>query len=906
MKKLKLISVFCPIILLVFSCGRFKKTNATLNNQELTAHHSAYDEGILNNNTLPVLMPYNRIISPAGETLSYGDPEFENHSLDLAIVTGKDEIIIEDRYGISIMNPVTKKILSRWSYDKSNFKGYMSTYSGISLLSEGGKVKIFWGAASSGAGKSKVFEAVWDGDKISIEDTFDFAASGDAPLALPNEIAITKELGANFLYVVLNGNNELVKLNLANKKTVWTKKTGAAPYGLVILKDKVFVTNWGGELPAKNSKRETAGVPLTYGNIYIDPKTGASSNGSVSVFTTDGKPVKNIATGLHPNDIVSSLDGSFIFVANGNSDNVTVINTESLKVSETISVKIDAQNNGFMGDTPNALSIDSNGTKLYVANGMDNAVAVVHLGQSASTIGKGKSNIAGFIPTEAYPGGLALFKNQLLVTNLEGEGARVNSKDIKGTSAETNDIPSGAYNSHHQKATVSFIELPNEETLTTYTQRVKDLMLHFRTALAKLSPRKNQPARPMPERIGEPSVFKHVLYIIKENRTYDQVLGDMPQGNGENKLCLYGDSVTPNQHQLAKQFVLLDNYYASGKCSAEGHQWTDAGMVTDYVEKNVRAWFRSYPHVQTDAMVYHQKGFIWNNVADHGKTVRIYGEAAIPEMDNALSWTDIYKKYQAGEKLSFKNVTTISRVRPWLSPSYPGSDELKITDQYRADAFINELLGYEKQDGDQLPNLMVMALSTDHTSGTRPGMPTPRAMIADNDLALGRIIEAVSKSKFWKNTVIFVTEDDSQAGWDHVSAYRTTGFIVSPYSQTGKTVSVNYNQTSMVRSIEQILGVPPMNLLDATALPMFSCFDNKPFEQKYIAKKNIIPLNEMNRSLSSLKGKALYYAKQSQKKEYNHIDGGNDGMMNHILWFNEKKQMAYPKFIAGKDDDDED
>ncbi len=906
MKKLTFALGFSLLVFWLSSCGRFKHRNSNHNNSELVSQHSAYDDSTLAKNTLPVLMPYNRMISPAGETISYGDAAYENHSLDLAIISGNDQIVVEDRYGISVMEPKTKKILKRWTYDDSTYKGYMSTYSGVILLTEGNNIKIFWGAANSGDGKSKVFEAIWDGHNLSIEDTFDFDASGDAPLALPNEIAITKEQSQTCLYVVLNGNNELVKIDLANKKIIWTKKTGAAPYGLVILKSRIFVTNWGGDLPTADSKRETAGVPIAYGSIYINPRTGASSNGSVSVFATDGKLIKNIPTGLHPNDIINSLDGQFIYVANGNSDNVTVISTQNLKVCETISVKIDAQNNGFMGDTPNALAIESTGTKLYVANGMDNAVAVIHLGQSASSIGTGKSQIAGFIPTEAYPGGLALLNNLLIVTNLEGEGARINSKQMKGAAAETSGLLNGAYNSHHQKATVSFVQLPDEVTLKTYTTSVKDLMLHFRIALAKLSPRKNQPARPMPERIGEPSVFKHVLYIIKENRTYDQILGDMPRGNGEKKLCLYGDSVTPNQHQLAKQFVLLDNYYASGKCSAEGHQWTDAGMVTDYVEKNVRAWFRSYPHVQTDAMVYQHKGFIWNNVADHGKSVRIYGEAAIPEMEESLSWTDIYKKHQAGEKLKFKNVTTITRVRPWLSPNYPGSDELKITDQYRADAFIEELSDYEKQDGDELPNLMVMALSTDHTAGTRPGMPTPRAMIADNDLALGRIIEAVSKSKFWKNTIIFVTEDDSQAGWDHVSAYRTTGFIVSPYTQSGRTISVNYNQTNMVRSIEQILGVPPMNLLDATALPMFECFDNKAAEKSlYVAQKNIIPLNEMNRGISSLKGKALYYARQSQKKEYDHIDGGNDAMMNHILWFDGRKEILYPKFIAGKDDDDD-
>jgi YVTN family beta-propeller protein len=896
------LSVYFPI--LFTSCSNINRQKSNPSDLEVVSHHAAYDDSTLNNNVLPVLMPYNRIIAPAGERITFGEPEFENHSLDLVIIPDTDLIVVEDRYGIVVINSKTKKVLNRWSFNKSGFKGYMSTYSGISIFKENNIINIFWSAANSSSHQSTVFRALLNGTKFSITDTFNFSPKGDSPLALPNELTVQQENGVNYLYVVLNGNNQLVKIDLSTKKTIWTADTGAAPYGIVIVRNQIYVSNWGGDVPIREVKNEIAGIPAAYGDIYIDPKNGASNNGTVHVFSLEGNLVKNIVTGLHPNDLIASLDGNFIYVANGNSDDVSVINTQSLEVSETIPVKIDSERKGFMGDTPNALVIAQNGKTLYVANGMDNAIAVIFLGKKAAINASNKrSELKGFIPTEAYPGGLLIANKQLIVTNLEGEGARVNSKQLSDLGEEASNLTDGAYNSHHQKATVSFIDLPDEIQLKAYTKKVKNLMLYFRIELAKLTPRKNQLARPMPERIGEPSVFQHVLYIIKENRTYDQVLGDLANGNGEKKLCLYGDSVTPNQHELARKFVLLDNYYASGKCSAEGHQWTDASMVNDYVEKNVRAWFRSYPHVQTDAMAYHQNGFIWNNVADHGKKVRIYGEAAIPEMDESLSWTAIYKKQQAGEILKFTNVSTISRVRPWLSPTYPGSDELKITDQYRADAFIKELHDYEKEDGDQLPHLMVMALSTDHTTGIRPGMPTPEAMVADNDLALGRIIEAVSKSKFWKNTVIFVTEDDSQAGWDHVSAYRTTGFVVSPYSQSGRTISVNYNQTSMVRSIEQILGVPPMNILDATALPMFACFNNQPINQPFTAIKNMIPLDQMNRGLGVLKGKSWFYAKESLKSEYDHIDGGNDDMMNRILWFNSKKNQPYPAHLAGKTDD---
>ncbi|MDI3319425.1 alkaline phosphatase family protein [Pinibacter soli] len=243
----------------------------------------------------------------------------------------------------------------------------------------------------------------------------------------------------------------------------------------------------------------------------------------------------------------------------------------------------------------------------------------------------------------------------------------------------------------------------------------------------------------------------------------------MKEGDGEASLCSFGATITPNQHQLARDFQLMDNYYVAGKCSAEGHQWTDAGMVTDYIEKNVGAWYRSYPHVQYDALVYGANGFIWNHALSYGKSVRIYGEACRATYQKK----DLITQFQDPEQrkaFAFTNVSTIAGVRPILSQNYPAGDDLPISDQYRADGFIKELNEYENMAGDQLPQLMVMALSNDHTLGTRPGAPTPNAMVADNDLALGRIIEALSHSRFWKETVIFVTEDDSQAGWDHVSA----------------------------------------------------------------------------------------------------------------------------------------
>jgi YVTN family beta-propeller protein len=749
-------------------------------------------------------------------------------------------------------------------------------------------------------------QAFWDGSSISVKNAFPFKAEGKSHLALPNDIAVSRENGRDYLYVVLNGNNQIVKTDPGDQKTVWTRTTGVAPYGITLCGDKIYVTNWGGTMPSDSSRGETAGVP--YGSAFIDPATGSVNNGTVSVFDTAGSLLKEIPAGLHPNAIIHSGDYHFVYVANANSDDITVIDTRSDEVVERIPVALFPGSGGFIGDSPGAVALGPGDSTLYVANGLDNAVAVVSLGSKASGGGKGASSVKGFIPTEAYPSAIVIRGQTLYITNLEGEGARVNSLRIKEAfpGANVPETTGGAYNSHKQRATLSIIPLPGDPELASYTQKVRQLNLAFRAQLARILPRENVAPKPVPDRIGEPSVFKHVVYIIKENRTYDQILGDMKEGDGRADLCIFGSKVTPNEHQLAKDFLLLDNYYVSGKSSAEGHQWTDAAMVTDYLERNVGGWFRSYPHVQNDALVYGKNGFIWNNATQHGKTVRIYGEACTPGFTKGTTWSDIYNDYLAGKPFDFTNSTTISAVRPLLSSRYPGYDSHKITDQIRASAFIGELNDFEKLPGDQLPQLMILALPADHTGGTAPGLPTPRAMVADNDLALGRIIEALTKSRFWKNTVVFVTEDDSQAGWDHVSAYRTTGFVISPYSRLQQTVHTNYNQTCIVRTIEQILGIPPMNVIDATALPMFSCFSNKPSGFRYQALPNQIPLNEMNPLLSSLKGKELYFAKQSSDAQFEHIDGGNDDLLNRIIWYASKGKTGYPARMAGKDAGDDD
>jgi DNA-binding beta-propeller fold protein YncE len=889
------------LVFFIASC-HYPRLNKTVETSEQALQHSSYDDSTLNNNLLPVLMPYNRIIDPAGTVITWGNPNLENHSLDVKIIPGTDFLAVEERNGIAIIDSKKKTVISKWNFsDDSKFRNLKSTFSGIQVWQSDVKTFIFWSAASNS--ESYVMQAQWDGTNISIKDTFSFKAEGKSPLALPNEVAVNEENNHNYLYVTLNGNNQIVKIDLQNHQTIWTKPTGLAPYGITIVGNKIYVTNWAGKQPSDSSEQETAGVP--YGEAFINPKTGAINNGTVSIFDLNGSLIKETEVGLHPNDIAHSSDNRFVFVSNANSDDITVMDTRKDIVVETIPVKLFPGVNGFIGDSPGALALGNGDSTLFVANGLDNAIAVISLGNKSSSGKKAESFIEGFIPTEAYPSGIEIANNALFITNLEGEGSRVNSQEIKKENPNANvpETNGGAYNSHKQKATLSIIPIPDFKNLIANTEKVQKLNLTFRAQLARVLPRPNIASKPVPERIGEPSVFKHVIYIIKENRTYDQILGDMKEGAGREDLCIFGNKITPNEHQLAKDFLLLDNYYVSGKSSAEGHQWTDAAMVTDYVERNVGAWFRSYPHVQTDALVYDKNGFIWNNATSHGKSVRIYGEACTPRFQSGMTWTKIYDDYKNGKPFQFTNTSTISAVRPLMSPSYPCYDSHRISDQIRASAFIKELNEYEKMPGDSLPQLMILALPADHTGGTAPGLPTPRAMVADNDLALGRIIEALTKSRFWKNTVVFVTEDDSQSGWDHVSAYRTTGFVISAYSRLQQTVHINYNQTCIVRTIEQILGIPPMNAIDATALPMFKCFSDHPSNFVYNAVPNQVPLNEMNPSLTLLKGKSLYYAKQSLRPEFEHIDGGNDDLLNKIIWFDAKGKQSYPQKFAGKDDD---
>ena len=853
---------------------------------------NCYGQSVTNRPPLQKLS-YDRIIHPAGKLIVMGDSTKENHALDCALSPDKKWLAVEERYSVVFIN-TEKNVVTHVLRlkDIPKLKTAMSTYSGICWYTKDKNDYVFF-SVSGNKTNSYVVQLKWDGKKASVSKLFSFEPVPPAKLALPNEILITREHNHNYLYVVLNGNNQLVKKDLVSGENIWTQSTGVAPYGIAFAHSKLYITNWAGRVPDKTEKN-VAQAPWNLARI--NPATAATGEGSVSVFDPEtGKLLKEIVVGLHPNKIITSPDMNFVYVTNSNSDMVSAINTRTDAVSESISLHLQESSRSYFGTIPNALSITPSGKTLFVANGMDNAVSVIQLGKNASATGiTAQSNISGFIPTAAFPSSISILNNTLYVTNLESYGSNTPFGFVSNHSP--------VYNSHHELASVSVIPFPNKKQLAEYTKTVIACNQLQRLESVKLPARSGITPRPLPERIGEPSVFKHVLYIIKENRTYDQVLGDVRKGNGDGSLCVFGEKVTPNTHRLVDKFQLMDNFFVSGKCSAEGHSWVDASIVTDYIEKNVRAWFRSYPHVLNDALAYPPSGFIWDNARNKGVSCRIYGEAAKPVFDNKLTWNDIYSGFINGKSFRFKNETTLNTVKDVLSKTYPGYDGHKIPDILRAKSFIDELNQYDAKAGDSLPQLMIMALPSDHTSGTSPGYPTPRAMVADNDLALGQIVDAVSHSKFWENTVIFVVEDDSQDGWDHVSAYRTSAIVISPYSRFTGAVHTAYNQPSMVRTIEQILGLPPMNIQDAIALPMFDCFNNTPDFTPYSVVKNQIPLDEMNPELTELTGKSLYYARQSLDPQFDGIDSGNDELFNHILWFATMGNKPYPARYSLNDD----
>ena len=717
---------------------------------------------------------------------------------------------------------------------------------------------------------------------------------------IPSGLAVSPD--GQRLYVCGNLSNRLLELETATGKLLRIWDVGVAPYDVVLVGGKAYVSNWGGRRPEADSLTGPAGRGTL---VRVDPVRHIASEGSVSVIDiTPQAPAGNaqaeILTGLHATAMAVSPNGRWLVVANTGSDTLSVLDTRTDKIVETIWMRQNPAD--LFGAQPNALTFTPNGKKLFVCNGTQNAIAVVDFKA-------GDSKPRGLVPVGWFPGGIVYHPalDRLCVANIKGIGS---TKRFQPGEAVK-------YNSHQYFGTLSLVACPQKHELGPYTDVALGNMRYGLLREARRPARPHQPPRPVPERVGEPSVFKYVVYIIKENRTYDQVHGDIPEGNGDPSLCIFGEHITPNQHKMVREFVLLDNTYCSGILSAEGHQWTDTGISTDYMERLYAGFPRSYPDGMSDddvdALAYSPAGFIWDNVLAHGKTLRIYGEFTVsevrwtdPQRKGPIRFADHWQEFTTGAgEIRIWSRPTIETIRPYLCTNTVGWN-MDIPDVFRAREFIKELREYEKAG--ELPNFIIICLPNNHTSGTRKGSPTPAAHVADNDLAFGQIVEALSHSPFWKETCIFAIEDDPQNGWDHVSGYRTTAYVISPYTKRGAVVSTQYNQTSLLRTMELMLGLPPMNQLDATATPMTDCFTDIPDFTPFQSVANNVPLDEMNPDPKAIHDPLLRKnAYASAKLPLHIVDACPEDLFNRILWHAMKgSQTPYPEWAITKLDDDDD
>ena len=587
----------------------------------------------------------------------------------------------------------------------------------------------------------------------------------------------------------------------------------------------------------------------------------------------------------HPNEMLLSKSGKYLFVANANRNTVTILDTGTGQPLETLVAEL--KPDSPPGSTPNSLALSPDEKTLFVANANINAIAVFDI----TTPGQSRS--LGFIPVGWYPTSVRVTPDgkRLVVANGKGliSKANRNGPEPGGKGPAT----VREYIASLMEGTVSIIDLPAGEKLAEQMKK------HTAQAYRCLPPPAEQARaevpqdHPIPRQPGGPTPIKYCLYIIKENRTYDQMLGDLPQGNGDASLCLFPERITPNHHKIARDFVLLDNFYVEGEVSADGHEWTMGAYATDFVEKT---WPLSYGHNKHKKFPYPAEGnfdiakpaggYLWDRAREAGVSYHSFGEFI-----------------RNGKTTNDPGVARVATLKGHFDPWYRSFDT-DYPDVLRARRYLSELRRFESEG--EMPRLQVIRLPNDHTSGTTTNKFTPIAAVADNDVALGMVVEAVSRSKFWPQTAIFVVEDDAQNGPDHVDAHRTIAFVVSPYTKRGVVDSTMYSTASMLRTMELILGLRPMSQFDAAALPMFHSFTAKPDLRPYQALSANVDLNQRN-------PKTAWGANLSRKMDFTKEDAADDLLLNEVIWRSIRggnspmpapKRAAFVRSGAKKDDDD--
>jgi YVTN family beta-propeller protein len=851
------------------------------------------------------ITPANQILTPAGRQVDLPDMRPQALALSpdgrMLAVSGKTPELV-------IIDPATGAVVQRVPLpSEKDIDPTPDPVSGNILVPDQEGQVSFTGLRFSPDGRRIYLSNVNGSVKVfSVDNEHRVAALHTIALPHANALGRTAEIPSGLalsrdgrrVYVTLNLTNRLGEFDARHGTLLRHWDVGVAPYDVAIVGRKAYVSNWGGRRPSTNDLVGPAGRGTT---VRVDPVRFIANEGSVTVIDLVASRVTDeIMTGLHPSAMAVSPDGRHLVVANAASDTLTVVDTVTDRIVETIWTRQTPAD--LFGAAPNALAFDASGRTLYVCNGSQNAVAVIEFVP-------GESKLLGLIPVGWYPGAIVYDENreEIYVANIKGIGS-------------TRKLGQGEplkFKVSQYFGTLSLVPIPARKQLEQTTAVALHNFRYGAIQAAGLPPRPEQPPRPVPERTGEPSVFKHVVYIIKENRTYDQVFGDISEGNGYPSLCVFGERITPNQHKLVREFVLLDNTYCSGILSADGHQWADTGITTDYMEKSFAGFPRSYPDgmedTDVDAIAYSPAGFIWDLVLAHGRTFRDYGEFAITDKSwrdktrkGKPAWKDHYREFLEGtDIIQLSSRPAIESVRPYLNTNTVGWD-MDVPDIFRAAQFIKDLHEFEEKG--EMPNFIIICLPNDHTSGTAAGSPTPAACVADNDLAFGKIVEAISHSQFWGQTCIFAIEDDPQAGWDHVSGYRTTAYVISPYTKRGKVVSTQYNQTSLLRTMELILGLPPMNQLDASATPMSDCFAEVADLTPFTAVTNNVPLDEMNPDPKKITDSQLRKdAYVSARLPLAQPDRCPEDIFNRILWRAMKgSKTPYPEWAITVHEEDED
>lgn len=774
------------------------------------------------------LLPNGWRISPAGRHLMIGD-------LPLAMAESPD-----GRFLVVTNNGWTRPTLRVVDLERLYVTGVIpvdDAWLGLVWSPSGDRV------FSSGAAANTINEFRFDktrlraGAKLPLPTPGRGAAKPDAPARREGPFVggLSIRADGKRLYAVNVLGQTLSAIEFPSGTAAGFVDLPAEPYTCVLSQDQktLFVSLWGG---AK---------VLLFDAATLE-KTG------------------QVAVGEHPNALELSRDGRRLFVACANTNAVWVVDVDTRKAAEQISIALYPKSPA--GCTPNALGLSPDGTRLLVANADNNAVAVVDVS------GPGESRVLGFIPSGWYPTAARFTRDGKRILILSGKGltsgANPRGPQPAIPAAEgqtTRDLLQGA---------LSVVPVPDAATLARWTRTVYALTPY--SEKTRLAPARAPAGSPIPARVGAASPIRHVFYVIRENRTYDQILGDVPQGNGDPSLCLFGDDVTPNAHALARDFVLLDNFYVDAEVSYDGHAFSTAAYATDVIEK---IWPMNYanrgglylsegggavrnPYGNVTAP---SEGYIWDACRRASVSVRSYGEFVLQKGSTA----------EAADRAGNPPYrAAVPGLEGAIDPEYPPFD-LSIPDNRRVDVWLKEFREFEENG--RLPRLSIIRLGNDHTNYTKAGYPTPRSMIAENDLALGRLVEAISKSRYWNESAIFVLEDDAQNGPDHVDAHRSVALAVSPYTRARGVDSTLYTTCGMLRTIELVLGLPPMSQYDAAATPMYKAFRSTPDRRPFTHLDVRVPLDEKN--TADAPGAAASLA-----IDLSEADRAPDVAFNEILW----------------------